>query len=57
MAGHSNFQNDNAKYTRQENRSDYNASHNSTVEAKGDKEYNSFNENLDKYVEFLSWAR
>lgn len=57
MSGYSNFQSDNVKYTRKENRSDYNASHNSTVEAKGDKEYNSFNENLDKYVEFLSWAR
>lgn len=57
MAGYNNFQTDNAKYTKKESRSDYNPDHNSSVSSAGDKESELFDDNLEKYVEFLSWAR
>ncbi|MGD7047075.1 hypothetical protein FZC83_02325 [Rossellomorea marisflavi] len=56
MASYSNFQSDNEKNSN--NRYDiYNAAFNSSVDAKGDKELDSFNKNLDKYKDFVSWAR
>lgn len=57
MASHNNFQSDNAKYTSKENRSNYNSEFNSTVSAKGENEENQLRSNLDKYVDFISWAR
>ena len=55
MSSYNNFQSDNKKYT--SNRSDHNAEFNSSVEAKGKKQSSHLDQNLDKYVEFLSWAR
>lgn len=57
MSSYNNFQSDNAKYTNQENRNNHNPAFNNSVEAKGEKEEGQFKSNLDKYVEFLSWAR
>lgn len=55
MASYTNFQSDNAKYT--VNRSEHNPEFNPTVEAKGEKEQGHLKDNLEKYIEFLSWAR
>lgn len=55
MSVYTNFQSDNAKHT--SNRSVYNPSVNPSVKAKGDKEEGQLHDNLDKYIEFLSWAR
>jgi len=50
-----NFQNDNFKYTK--NRTDiYNPAFNNFIKA-DDNKVNSFINNLDKWVEFISWAR
>jgi ribonucleoside-diphosphate reductase alpha chain len=57
MPSHGNFQSDNAKYSTKEGRNNYNPEFNSTVEAKGKEEYNQFRSNLDKYIDFVSWAR
>lgn len=55
MASYTNFQSDNAKYSR--NRSNYNPAVNPSVKAKGEKEQSHLMENLDRYIEFLAWAR
>lgn len=55
MSSYNNFQSDNAKYTT--NRSEHNPEFNPTVDAKGDKEQGHLKDNLDKYIEFLSWGR
>lgn len=55
MGSYGNFQSDNAKYT--SNRSEHNPEFNPTVKAKGDKEQGHLIDNLDKYIEFISWAR
>lgn len=55
MASYNNFQSDNAKYSK--NRSNYNPAVNPSVKAKGDKERNHLIDNLDKYMEFVSWMR
>ena len=55
MSSYGNFQNDNMKYT--QNRSVYNPEFNPTVESKGLKEQSHLENNIDKYVEFISWAR
>lgn len=55
MSSYANFQSDNVKYT--VNRSEHNPEFNPTVEAKGEKEQGHLKDNLEKYVEFLSWAR
>jgi hypothetical protein len=57
MPSHGNFQSDNAKYTTKEGRNNYNPEFNNTVEAKGKEEYDQFRSNLDKYIDFVSWAR
>ncbi len=57
MSSFNNFQSDNAKYTNKESRNNYNPAFNSTVEAKGREEYSQFRSNLDKYIDFVSWAR
>lgn len=54
MTTYNNFRINN---TKKENRNNYNPAFNSSVEAKGDKEQQQFKSNLDKYIEFLSWAR
>jgi ribonucleoside-diphosphate reductase alpha chain len=56
MASVSNFQSNNQKITK--NRQDTrNPDLNPTVNAKGEKELDSFTKNLDKYIDFVSWAR
>lgn len=55
MSSYENFQSDNMKYTK--NRSVYNPEFNATVSAKGLNEMTHLEANLDKYVDFLSWAR
>ncbi|PLR99637.1 hypothetical protein [Bacillus sp. T33-2] len=56
MASFSNFQSDNQKITK--NRHDTrNPDLNPTVNAQGEKELDSFTKNLDKYIDFVSWAR
>lgn len=56
MSSYSNFQSDNVKHDK--DRYDiYNADFNSAVEAKGEKEIDSFTKNLPKYIDFVSWAR
>lgn len=57
MSSYNKFQSDNAKYSKKESRNNYNPEFNSTVEATGKKEYSQLRSNLDKYVDFLSWAR
>ena len=57
MSSFGNFQSDNAKYTTKESRNNYNPEFNSTVDAKGEEENSQFRSNLDKYVDFVSWAR
>ena len=57
MSSYGKFQSDNAKFTKKESRTNYNPEFNSTVDSKGKKESDKFNENLNKYIEFLSWAR
>ncbi|MEM4995005.1 hypothetical protein WKH56_20785 [Priestia sp. SB1] len=56
MSSYSNFQSQNAK-----NKNDrydiYNSAFNSSVEAKGQTEVDNFTKNLDKYSDFVSWAR
>lgn len=55
MASYEKFQSDNAKYT--QNRSVYNPEFNPTVDAKGIEEESHLKRNLNKYIDFLSWAR
>lgn len=55
MSSYNNFQSDNAKFTA--NRSNHNPEFNPTIKAKGDREQGRLIDNLDKYIEFLSWAR
>ena len=57
MSSFINFQSDNAKHNNKESRTNYNPEFNSTVEPKGREEYDQFRSNLDKYVDFISWAR
>jgi len=57
MSSFGNFQSDNAKHSNKESRNNYNPEFNSTVESKGQQEYDQFRSNLDKYVDFISWAR
>ncbi|GAV11297.1 putative helicase, ATP-dependent [Paenibacillus sp. NAIST15-1] len=56
MASYKNFQSDNAKHTK--NRLDTrNPEFNPTVSSRGVMESDSFTQNLDKYSNFVSWAR
>jgi hypothetical protein len=56
VTSHKNFQSNNVKH--QNDRYDiYNSEFNSSVEAKGEKELDSFTKNLPKYIDFVSWAR
>lgn len=56
MASHSNHQSENNKHTK--NRHDTrNPNFNPTVAARGIDESDSFTKNLDKYIDFVSWAR
>ena len=57
MSSYGRYQSDNAKYSKKESRTNYNPEFNNTVESKGQKESDKFNDNLNKYIEFLSWAR
>lgn len=56
MSSFNNFQSDNQKITK--NRQDVrNPDLNPTVSAKGFMEVDSFSRNLDKYIDFVAWAR
>jgi ribonucleoside-diphosphate reductase alpha chain len=56
MSSFSNFQSENQKTTR--NRYDTrNPELNPTVNPQGEKELDSFTKNLDKYIDFVAWAR
>lgn len=56
MTSYSNFQSDNIKH--KNDRYDiYKAEFNNSVDAKGEKELDSFTKNLSKYMDFVSWAR
>ena len=57
MSSYGKFQSDNAKYTTKEGRNNYNPEFNATVEATGVEEYSLLRSNIDKYVDFVSWAR
>ncbi len=57
MSSYNNFQSDNQKYTTKEGRNNYNPDFNSTINMKGLNEISHLELNLDKYIEFLSWAR
>jgi len=56
MSSYQNFQSDNAKFSK--NRDDArNPAFHSAVDAMGDDKRSSFEKNLDKYAEFVSWSR
>lgn len=57
MPSYNNFQSDNVKYSNAESRNNHNPEFNSSVESKGQEEYSQLRSNLDKYVDFVSWAR
>jgi ribonucleoside-diphosphate reductase alpha chain len=57
MSSYGNFQSDNAKYSTKESRNNYNPEFNATVEIVGKEEFDQFRSNIDKYVDFISWAR
>jgi ribonucleoside-diphosphate reductase alpha chain len=51
-----NFQTDNAKHTK-DRINTRNPAFNNPIKAIGDFELDNFTKNLDKYVDFVSWAR
>lgn len=55
MASYEKFQSDNAKHSK--DRSVHNPEFNPTVDAMGKKELSHLERNLDKYIDFLAWAR
>ena len=57
MSSYNKFQSDNAKYSNKESRNNYNPDFNSSVDSKGEEEYNQLKSNIDKYVELISWIR
>jgi len=57
MPSYGNFQSDNKKHTNLSNRSDHNPEFNPSVKAMGTNQGGALDENMEKYVEFLSWAR
>lgn len=56
MASYKNFQSGNKKNTKDRS-NPFNPEFNPTVKSKGKKEEDNFTKNLDKYVDFISWAR
>lgn len=58
MTSHKNFQSDNMKYDSKESRTNiFNPDFQPTVKAFGNNQLDSFTRNLDKWIDFLSWAR
>jgi len=57
LASYGKFQSDNAKHSVKETRSAHNASFNSSVESAGEEEKTKFQNNIDKYIDLISWAR
>ena len=55
MASRKNFQSDNAKYTK--NRGDNNPAFNNTVSARSEDSITSFEKNLEKYIDLVSFIR
>ena len=55
MASRKNFQSDNAKYTK--NRGDNNPAFNNTVSARSEDSVTSFEKNLEKYIDLVSFIR
>lgn len=56
MTSRKNFQDDNFKYTKQSSRLDDNPAFNSPVQVNSNKK-DAFDENLEKWIEFVQWAR
>lgn len=56
MASRKNFQRDNFKYTKQSSRLDSDPEFNSPVQANQNK-VDTFERNLEKWIEFVQWAR
>lgn len=58
MSSYQKFQSDNNKYSKGTSRTDiYNPAFTKTIEAKGSNELDNFSRNLQKYIDFVSWAR
>lgn len=58
MANYDNFQSNNVKHSNSESRTNiYEADFNPTVNAKGIEQTDNFTKNLNKYMDFVSWAR
>lgn len=57
IASYNNFQSENTKYSTKESRNNYNPEFNNAVESKGEEEELKLKSNIDKYAEFISWAR
>jgi hypothetical protein len=58
MSSYTNFQSDNKKYESKENRTNiYNPEFNPSVEARGKLETEGFEKNLNKWIDFISWAK
>lgn len=55
MTSYKNFQSDNAKHSK--NRSNHNPATNPAIKAKGKKEHGQLLDNIDSYVDFVSWGR
>jgi ribonucleoside-diphosphate reductase alpha chain len=57
MSSYNNFQSKNAKFTDLSNRSDHDPEFNPSIKSSGDKSKSKLDDNMEKYIEFLSWAR
>ncbi len=58
MSSYQKFQSDNNKYSKGTSCTDiYNPAFTKTIEAKGSNELDNFSRNLQKYIDFVSWAR
>jgi ribonucleoside-diphosphate reductase alpha chain len=58
MANYNNFQSDNVKHSKSTGRTNiYDADFNPTVDARGIEQTDNFTKNLEKYMDFVSWAR
>lgn len=57
MSSYKNYQSDNQKHSRRESRTNHNPEFNSSVDAMSTEHVTHLEKNIDKYIEFLSWAR
>lgn len=56
MAGYKNFQTKNVRHSLH-TRTSHDAAFNNNIDMAGDKNKNLFDKNIDKYIDFVSWAR